>query len=43
MHRLQDTRDFQFEPFLVTPFDPLELTTGSVPLNACFPLEMDSK
>ena len=41
-HRLRDTRDFQFEPFLVTPFDPLEATAGPVALNLCVPSEIDA-
>ena len=41
--RLRDTRDFQFEPFSITPFDPLETTAGSVALNACICLEIDAK
>ena len=42
-HRLRDTRDFQFEPFSVTPCDPLEATAGSVALNVCVPSEIDAK
>ena len=42
-HRLRDTRNFQFEPFSVTPFDPLEVAAGSVALNVCVPSEIDAK
>ena len=43
MHRLRYTRDFQFEPFSVTPFDPLEATAGPFALNVCVPSEIDGK
>ena len=41
--RRRDPRDFQFEPFSVTSFDPLEVTAGSVALNVCVPSEIDAK
>jgi hypothetical protein len=41
-HRLRDTRNFQFEPFSVTPFDPFEATAGSVALIVYVPSEIDA-
>ena len=38
-----DIRNFQFEPFSVTPFDPFEATAGSVALIVCVPSEIDAK
>ena len=42
-HCFRYTRDFQFEPFSVTPFDPIDATAGPFALNVCVPSEIDGK